>query len=618
MKSRALAACAIGLGVLLAGARVGLAGQPAASGTSGSHRFEQHAVAADHPLASAAGAEILAKGGNAVDAAVATSFALSVVRPFSCGIGGGGFMVVYLREHPRMRISDQGLRAAINYRETAPAAITPDYFAKLEGDAAEIASSIGGKAVAVPGTVAGLLAALERFGTLERAAVLAPAIRLANEGFAADAAYVRAATGAIEKFTKDPAMQSRFAFAWERFLGRGKVATGDVIKLPEQAATLEAIAKDGATGFYRGPVAAAMLSAIRATGGEMTAEDLIAYAPADAEPLQFEFRGRTFLSMPPPSSGGLCMAETLGVLSRTPLDREVARGYSAGYLHLLVESFKHAFADRSRWLGDPAFVESPVARLLDPANLARMAGTIDIGRTTSAIELYGTEDPQNPAAPLPDDGGTSHLCVLDARGGAVACTETINLEFGSFVTSGGFCLNNQMDDFTTRPGKPNEFGLVQSEKNAPAAGKRPLSSMGPTIVLSTPGKADAEVPPGMKPPPREPRVMMIAGASGGPRIISATTQVILNVLLFEKPVAEAVAMPRVHHQWLPRTLEMERGFETQDVRWQGVRIGDWMRKQRHAVQMTSKHACVQAIVSPREGEIDAACDPRKGGAPAGR
>ncbi|MGD9689755.1 MAG: gamma-glutamyltransferase [Phycisphaerales bacterium] len=563
--------------------------------------FEQHAVAADHPLASQAGAEMLARGGNAVDAAVATSFALSVVRPFSCGIGGGGFMVVYLREHPRMRIEAGGLRAALNYRETAPAAVTPDYFEKLAGDArGRSASAIGAKAVGVPGTVAGLLEALHRWGTLDRATVMAPAIRLAREGFAVDDAYARAARAAIDGFNEHPDRKSRFTFTWRRFLGEGAVKPGDVIRLPEQADTLDAIARDGRDAFYAGAIARAIVAAIASDadgGGALTLADLAGYAPADAEPLTFTFRSRTFLGMPPPSSGGVCMAQTLGILERTALAPQIEHGLSPGYLHFLVESFKHAFADRARWLGDPAFVDVPLARMLDPQNLTALAGGITLGRVRGA---YGTPDPE-PRVPPDDDGGTSHLCVLDARGNAVACTETINLEFGSLLAAGGFCLNNEMDDFTTIRGEANAFGLRQSDANLPAPGKRPLSSMSPTIVL------DAGDPP---------RVELVAGASGGPRIITATTQAILNAILFGKDAGAAVAFPRVHHQWMPNVLECD--AEYSEMRWKGVRFVDWLRKQRHEIKRATRDAAVQLIHARGPGVIEAASDPRKGGAPAGR
>lgn len=588
-------------------------------------RFDHYAVAADHPLASRAGAEILAAGGNAVDAAVATSFALSVVRPFSCGIGGGGFMVIYTEK------SDDPARPAhlpraitINYRETAPACAVPDYFQTLDDP---LASTRGGKACAVPGTVAGLLHALDRYGTLDRSRILAPAIRLANEGFPADAAYAAAAHALIARFDKNPDWKTRFAFTWERFLGAGKIEVGDLIRLPEQARVLESIAARGRDGFYTGQVAQAIIDADHAAGGELTLADLAGYTVAEAEPLRADFADHTFLTMPPPSSGGLAMAQIFGLLERKDLAHQVKEQAWAAYTHLVAESFKHAFADRATWLADPAFADVPVQRLLSGPYLDRLASYIQIGHTF-APEFYGSrpDDPdlREPGSP-PHDGGTSHFSIIDLRtdGGrapmAVACTETINLHFGSLVSSEklGFCLNDEMDDFTTRwtpepkPGDApalapppasqpaNAFHLVQSARNRPQPGKRPLSSMSPTIVLDKDGHIQA-----------------VAGGSGGPRIITATTQVLLNALIRGDDAAHAVARKRFHHQWQPNQLEFEPGF---DERQGGLGVDMWMRKLHHQVTTAAPDevACVQLILR-RDATLDAACDPRKGGAPAGQ
>lgn len=563
--------------------------------------YTRYAVAADHPLASRAGESVLRAGGNAVDVAVATSFALSVVRPFSCGIGGGGFMVIALKEDPRGEIAGP-VRVALNYREICPAAVGPDFYERApQSEAPDRAtlSTFGGRAVATPGTVAGLLFALDRYGTKPRAEVLAPAIRLAREGFEVDGAYEKAAADLAEKFEAEPARKTRFAFVWSRFLKEGRVKAGDRITLPEQAEVLEAIATRGVDGFYRGPVAGMIVDAVRADGGVLTLEDLAAYAVRAGDPLTFTFKKRQFLAMPPPSSGGLAMGQILGILSRVNLDEHTAQGVTAPYLTLMVEAMKHAFADRAAWLGDPAFVDVPVARLLSPAYLDQRAKFTRVGKSMRPPS-YGTRPEGAERAPgAPDDGGTSHLSVIDDQGNAVACTETINLEFGSLVAVGGFCLNNEMDDFTTRPGEANAFGLAQSERNLPAPGKRPLSSMSPTIVLSPAG--DPEV---------------VAGASGGPRIISATTQVVLNVLQLGWGAERAVGAPRLHHQWSPYVLEYERAYE--EVRWQGMPVLTWLRKQMNECKPATRGAAVQAIVRKPDGTLEAACDPRKGGSPAGR
>lgn len=596
-------------------------------------RFEQEAVAADHPAASAAGEEALRAGGNAVDAAVAASFALSVVRPESCGIGGGGFMVIHLApgtgrgERPGDATADaRPVRTALNYREVAPAAVGPDFYEKLDDPQASVR---GGRAIGVPGTVAGLLYALDRYGRLDRATVLAPAVRLAEEGFAADEYYVSSGTSLIRRFEEHPEWKERFAFVWQRYLGQGHVAAGDRIQVPEQARVLRLIADRGRAGFYGGEVAAAIAAAAGRDRGVLTELDLAGYRVSETAPLSFSFGGRGFITMPPPSSGGVAMAQALGILERALpepprtlkigtnvaqlqelLDATTARSlraYRAGpiYLHVLAESMKHAFADRSRWLGDPAFAEVPVARLLSKEYLDNRAATVALGRTLPH-EQYGSAEP---AAPTPDDHGTSHISVVDRWGGAVACTETVNLAFGSCIAvpEYGILLNNQMDDFTTRRGKANAFGLHQSDRNLPAPGKRPLSSMTPTIVIDQRG-----------------RVELVAGASGGPRIITATMQAVLNALMFRDTAGQAVSRPRIHHQWSPDILDVEAGLW--DGEWSA--LGPWapggppelsevLRQSGQKVERAKDSADVQLIHRDIEGGWEAACDPRKGGRPAG-
>lgn len=548
--------------------------------------YQHAAVAADHGLASQAGLEILKAGGNAVDAAVATSFALSVVRPYSCGIGGGGFMVIHLKDHPR-----QGpVTTAINYRETGIGKSHADYF---ENVADPDAATHGGKAVCVPGHVAGLLYALEKYGTMDRAAVLAPAIRLAEAGYAADAHYIESSQEVIEWLQKDPSRPGRFTFLWERLLKRGTIKVGDRIDLHEQAAALRLIADKGRDGFYTGPVAQAIVDAVAADGGEMTLADLGAYTVEEVKPLTTTFRGRTILTMPPPSSGGIVLAQVLGMLEvrREELDAVIRKhGHnSPEYIHLVTEAGKHAFADRARWMGDPNFVDVPVRALLAPAYIRDRAAEIHVERVLP-IEEYGS------AAPLPDDHGTSHLCVIDEKGNAVACTETINLIFGSLVpvTEFGFILNDEMDDFLARQGKANAFGLDHAILNRPQAGKRPLSSMTPTIVL----EAQKDGAP-----------VLLAGGSGGPRIISGTIQATLNVLVFDMAASEALGAPRFHHQWHPDLLELEKPLA-------GGATEAALRARGHTTKDRAKIAAVQ-IIRAVEGGWQPGSDPRKGGVPAG-
>jgi gamma-glutamyltranspeptidase/glutathione hydrolase len=533
--------------------------------------FPRGAVAADHHLASEAGAAMLAKGGNAVDAAVAASFTLAAVRPYSCGLGGGGFMVIHLPDDP----THGPVTTAINYRETSP--VGPDFFVTTDAS-----STVGGPAVAVPGTIAGLLHALDTYGTLDRATVLAPAVRAAERGFIADAHYAAAAEGLTARFAANPEWKRRFPLVWNTYLLAGRVRVGDRITNPALARTLEACATwgDGATETR---IHAAISNAVTADAGVMPAAALAAYRPVEVEPIVAEFDGLRLFCMPPPSSGGTTIAQTmlilaaLGLEPADPVDTDAER-------HALVEALKHAFADRSRYLADPAFAPVPVAAMLDPANIARMAGAI--GDRTLETDAYGTFDA------LTDDAGTSHLSAADRWGGAVACTETINLEFGSLlgVDELGVVLNNEMDDFTTRRGRPNAFGLTQSDRNLPQIGKRPLSSMSPTIVLDDDG------------------VLLIVGASGGPRIITGTLQVMLNALS-GMDAGDAVAAPRLHHQWTPDRVELEPGAAD----W-----GQGLLLRGHNVGKRDAAGNVQLIKrNPHAPGWQAASDPRKGGRPAG-
>ena len=554
--------------------------QARAAATSANKTLYKHAaVAADHPVASQAGLEMLARGGNAVDAAVATSFCLSVVRPYSCGIGGGGFMVIEIPASDGAREK----RIAINYRETCPAGVGSDYYSKLPD---KTASRFGCSAVGVPGTVAGLAYALEHYGTLDLATVLGPAIRAAEEGVPADANFIAAAKE-LEQTIRGNSQLKDTALAIRRDLTHsGHLKIGDIITQPDQARALRLIAQQGTDAFYRGPIAQAIVQCMRANHGSISAEDLKNYSVAKMEPLVGSFHGCEFVTMPAPSSGGTTMLEALGILQ--PYERDLVRSghNSSMYIHLITESLKHAFADRARWLGDPAFVDIP-DWLLSQKYLVEIARTKISKEHTQPIERYGT------AVPPPADSGTSHISVIDANGMAVACTETINLNYGSLVTvpGFGFVLNDEMDDFTTISGQPNAFGLTQSDRNLPQAGKRPLSSMAPTIVLKN-GK-----------------VVMVAGASGGPRIITGTMQCILNCLLFDLTPAEAVSAPRFHHQWMPDVLQLEAGWTDAELRGQLARKG-------HELGEIATVGQVQLIRVMPDG-IRAASDPRKGGAPAG-
>lgn len=540
--------------------------------------FAHGAVAADHHLASAAGASMLAKGGNAVDAAVAASFTLAVVRPYSCGLGGGGFMVIHLPDDPTHgRVS-----TALNYRETSP--VGPGFFEQTGKS-----STIGGAAVAVPGTMAGLLYALDTYGTLGRRAVLAPAMDAALRGFEADAHYADAAAGLIARFERNPGWKARSPLVWETYLLGGRVEPGDRIVNREIHNALAACLIWGADPRQPAGVHRAIGDAVVADGGVMPVSALAGYRPEEVEPLRVSAGGVELLCMPPPSSGGTTIAQVLMVMDALGMDLSDAID-TDDERHRFVESLKHAFADRSRWMADPAFVPVPVGVMLAPANIERIASLV--GERTLAGDAYGTHDA------LPEDAGTSHLSAVDRWGGAVACTETVNLEFGSLVgvPGYGFVLNNEMDDFTTVRGRANAFGLTQSDRNLPQVGKRPLSSMSPTIVLDADGS-----------------VRLVVGASGGPRIITGTVQVLLNALA-GMDAGDAVAAPRLHHQWMPDRVELEPGASG----WAAGLSG-----RGHAVVEQGAVGNVQLI--RREpigrgngrGGWQAASDPRKGGRPAG-
>ncbi len=542
--------------------------------------YTQWAVACDHVLASRAGEQMLAAGGNAVDAAVAASFCLSVVRPFSCGIGGGGFMVISL---PSSAEDPDGRAIALDYRETCPAAVGPDYYENLP----KSASQLGAKSCGVPGTVAGLLYALENFGTLDRATILGPAIRAAHEGFTADTSHIVAAKTMSEVWRDHPELREGLADSWPRLTNEGRIEVGDLIVNEPQARALELIVRDGAAAFYEGPIADAIMAVMIQNDGPMTRADLAAYIVRERPALVGEFGPWRVLSMPPPSSGGVATQQVFGLLERLGGLTGENEMNSPQWRHLLIETFKHAFADRAYWLADDTFTPVPLAGLTAPTYLDSLAERFDPDHTLEPAD-YGT-GPQ-----LPRDSGTSHISVLDADGMAVGCTETINLHWGSCVEvpGFGFLLNDELDDFTTSAGA-NAFELVQSDRNRPAPGKRPLSSMSPTIVLE------------------DGQPVAIAGASGGPRIISGTLQVLLSALVYGDDAGQAVARPRLHHQWRPDEVRVETG-------WTNNSTLDGLKARGHTVVSYKKSVGVVQAIVVKDGLITAASDPRKGGRPAGR
>lgn len=550
----------------------------ARSGSAQESTFRHAVVAADHQAASEAGAKILRQGGNVVDAAVATSFALSVVRPASCGIGGGGFMVFW--------DAKQQKSIAVDYRERAPAAATADRFAS--GDASEPLSVRGGLASGIPGNVAGLCYMAEKFGTLPISVLVQPAIELCRDGVEVDAHDMEVQSSTLATLEKYPGYRERFSLLRNQYLNDGRRwKRGDRFHSP-QLKVLEAIAAHGTAGFYQGPVAEAIAATAVKEGGVMTTADLADYVPTERAALSSEFHGRRIVTMPPPSSGGIALLQTLQSLeaweNQTGRSLHQLEHNTVDYVHVVTEVLKHAFADRAEFLGDTDFVAVPVERMLSRDYAAAIAKKI-VPNKTLPMSSYGRFF-------LNPDGGTSHFSVIDNAGNAVACTETINLTFGSFVVvpEYGIVLNNQMDDFTANPGKPNAFGLIQSKANAVEPGKRPLSSMTPSIVIED-GKAT-----------------YACGASGGPRIITATLQSLLNHTVFEMSAADSVAAARFHHQWSPDELLLEPSLEKS--------IGPGLKAKGHTIQRTSALAATQAA-SAHDGSLGGGSDPRKHGQPAG-
>ena len=547
-------------------------------------------VATDEPLASQAGVDILKRGGNAVDAAVATAFVLAVVEPAAGNIGGGGFMLVRLAN---------GKTSFFDYRETAPAKATRDMYLKPDGKLDEEASTIGYRSVAVPGTVAGLALALKTHGTMKLADVMQPAIRLAEEGFPVSEKLAR------ELDEERPGLQ-RFSMSSRIFLNGGKLFhTGDTLRQPELAATLKRIAKNGPAEFYQGETAQMLARDMAAFGGLITLDDLAHYQPKIREALHASYtidahRWEVF-SAPPPSSGGVAVIEALNMLQDVPL-----KGWDDPQsVHLVVEVMRRIFADRAAYLADPDFSNIPVAGLTDPCYAKELFATIDPRRASASKSVHAGNPhvcgqvPSANSAPqtivsLGEGPHTTHFSVVDAAGNAVASTTTLNDSYGSHVTSSaGFLLNDEMDDFTTQPGVPNAlFGLIQSEANAIGPGKRPLSSMTPTILV------------------RDAQLSFVTGSPGGPKIISATLLTVLNWMRLDMDAQSAVNAPRFHHQWLPDEIQMEMLFSPE--------MEEQMKSRGHTVKRRGHIGLVNAIgMDAKTGERCGAADPRDAGSAIG-
>jgi gamma-glutamyltranspeptidase/glutathione hydrolase len=525
--------------------------------------FAPHAmVASNDSIASRVGRDIIARGGNAVDAAVATGFALAVTYPFAGNIGGGGFMVI--------RMAD-GRTATLDYREIAPLAATRDMYLDADGKLTN-KSVTGHLASGVPGSVAGMEEALRRFGTLPLKTVIAPAIELADHGFVIDSGFSR-------ELERSQRTISRYEGA-RLFFPDGKVvAAGTLFRQPELAWTLRQIAERGSAGFYSGPVADSLVAEMKRGAGIITQADLLRYKPEWRTPVKGTYRGYTILSMPPASSGGITMMETLNILET--YDKPAPYG-STQWAHRLAESYQRAFLDRNSKLGDPAFIDVPQAELTSKDYARKLRAKIDDQHHTPTATLVASREPMH----------TTHYSVVDDHGNAVSTTTTLNNGFGSavWVRGAGFFLNDEMDDFAAKPGSPNMFGLVQGEQNAIAPGKRMLSAMTPTIVLNPSGQ-----------------VLLVVGGAGGPTIITGTSQVVLNVIDYRMSLADAMRAPRIHHQSIPDSLSFERnGLDPA--------VADSLRSMGHALKQVPSLVNINAIMRVDSG-WDGVFEPRsRGGA----
>src|SRR5215470_12922839 len=566
--------------VLIAFLPASLAAQDAAAPSSRSAQaapavLARHGmVASQEKRASEIGVDILRRGGNAVDAAVAVGFALAVTLPWAGNLGGGGFMLVHLsRRHQSI---------AIDYRETAPAATTSDVFLDQNGEADPARSRDSGLGVGVPGTVAGLALAHRRYGSgrFTLAELIAPAIRLARAGVPVEDDLLDTLTLLGGRLVRWPSSARIFGHA-----DGTPLTAGDQLMQVDLAETLEAIARQGPSAFYRGPIADKLVAGVRTAGGLMTREDLRDYRAVVRPPVHGRYRGRTILSMSPPSSGGVHLVEMLNILERFPL-RSLGAGSPAA-LHLMIEAMKLAYADRAEYLGDSDMVNVPLTRLLSKRYAATLAAQIDPERARPARDIR----PDSRA--LHDGANTTHFSVVDRFGNAVANTYSLNFNYGlGLVADGtGVLLNNTLDDFAAKPGAPNAFGLVGSAANAPGPRKRPLSSMTPAIVLA------------------RGRPVLVTGAPGGSRIITSVLQVIVNTIDFAQPVAEAVAAPRVHHQWMPDHVVVEPGLASA--------TSEALRRRGHDVRIGPAAGSANSIAVTPAGLVGAADARVRGGLAAG-
>jgi gamma-glutamyltranspeptidase/glutathione hydrolase len=539
-------------------------------------------VTSVHELASRAGLEMLRSGGNAIDAAVATGFALAVVHPQAGNIGGGGFML--------FRTAD-GKSHFIDFREKAPAAATANMYLDAQGNVVKDSSQVGYKAIGVPGSVAGLIYAQKQYGKLSIEKVVAPAIKLARDGF--PLAYED-----TQDLKKD-AYLAQFPESKRIFLRDGNFyQPGEIFKQPELARTLERLAEDP-DDFYHGAMARELAAAIHKGGGLVTVEDLAAYEVKEREPVRGSYRGYDIISAPPPSSGGVALVEILNILEGFDLAKLGNRSGDA--IHLEAEAFRRAFYDRAEFMGDPDFAKVPVAQLIDKKYAAAWRDSIDPNHASLSQTLKRPprfneleREAQLHSTAIREPENTTHYSVVDTEGNAVSVTTTLNDTFGARVTAEGlgFLLNDEMDDFTSKPGTPNGYGLIQGPANTIGPGKRPLSAMTPTIVL------------------KDDKLFLVLGSPGGPTIITTVANVLIGVVDFSLDIEEAVNAPRFHHQWLPDQILVEDRLSPDTM--------NILRSKGH--KLTVRHfwgdgECI--MVDPKTGERLAGADGRNNGKAVG-
>lgn len=539
-------------------------------------RFEREAAATDHPIASQVAADILARGGTAADAVAAAMLALGVVSPGSSGFGGGGFALYH-------RASDRS-QTFLDFREVAPAAATADMFERAEASRpGSHPSTVGGLATGVPGEPAGVAELVRRFGRLPLATVVAPAIALARRGVPATPYVRRQLSGEVARdLATDRALRG-----WFR---GGRLRAGVRLAQPGLAQALRAFAQGGSDAIYRGALARRIVADVRAHGGILTLEDLAAYRVREREPIRGTHFGHTFVTAPPPSAGGMTLLASLDFLERVGITADAPPDALA---HALVESWKGPYLDRQAAFGDPDHVDVPLDRLASSERRAARASLFAPERARPPSD-YRLPYEDEPAARTTDGGGTSHLCVVDREGNVASVTTTVNLTFGARYTAGGILMNDEMDDFARAVGQANAFGLVGGARNLPGPGRRPVSSMTPTVVLDAVG-----------------RPVLCVGAAGGSRIPTATEQVALAILVGGRSPSDALAAPRIHHQAIPEVVYTERFAEASSA------LRAALSGRGHRLDLIDNVAVVQAIALSPNGLLFAAADPRKGGAAAG-